>query len=98
MELHMNISRMYERHSSSLSVSRMKDTSKKNNIFSQFRKNDRDKQKLIETVVKQLRSLVNGMSSWTHTPGMHVCVRDSHKDIFTHVNNSAAEGTSKGTA
>uniref|UniRef100_A0A3Q4I744 Exocyst complex component n=1 Tax=Neolamprologus brichardi TaxID=32507 RepID=A0A3Q4I744_NEOBR len=39
------------------------DTSKKNNIFSQFRKNDRDKQKLIETVVKQLRSLVNGMSS-----------------------------------
>ena len=41
---------------------RMKDTSKKNNIFSQFRKNDRDKQKLIETVVKQLRSLVNGMS------------------------------------
>ncbi|XP_017287349.1 exocyst complex component 6 isoform X10 [Kryptolebias marmoratus] len=41
----------------------MKDTSKKNNIFSQFRKNDRDKQKLIETVVKQLRSLVNSMSS-----------------------------------
>ncbi|XP_011486846.2 exocyst complex component 6 isoform X3 [Oryzias latipes] len=41
----------------------MKDTSKKNNIFSQFRKNDRDKQKLVETVVKQLRSLVNGMSS-----------------------------------
>uniref|UniRef100_A0A671S3G1 Exocyst complex component n=1 Tax=Sinocyclocheilus anshuiensis TaxID=1608454 RepID=A0A671S3G1_9TELE len=40
----------------------MKDTSKKNIIFSQFRKNDRDKQKLIETVVKQLRSLVNGMS------------------------------------
>uniref|UniRef100_A0A3P9A9M5 Exocyst complex component n=2 Tax=Esox lucius TaxID=8010 RepID=A0A3P9A9M5_ESOLU len=40
----------------------MKDTSKKNHIFSQFRKNDRDKQKLIETVVKQLRSLVNGMS------------------------------------
>ncbi|XP_056912218.1 exocyst complex component 6 isoform X7 [Takifugu flavidus] len=41
----------------------MKDTSKKNNIFSQFRKNERDKQKLIETVVKQLRSLVNLMSS-----------------------------------
>ncbi|XP_065109721.1 exocyst complex component 6 isoform X1 [Paramisgurnus dabryanus] len=40
----------------------IKDTSKKNNIFSQFRKNDRDRQKLIETVVKQLRSLVNGMS------------------------------------
>ncbi|XP_032889488.1 exocyst complex component 6 isoform X5 [Amblyraja radiata] len=44
---------------------RMKDTNKKNIIFSQFRKNDRDKQKLIETVVKQLRSLVNGMSQHT---------------------------------
>ncbi|CAL1600211.1 unnamed protein product [Knipowitschia caucasica] len=44
-------------------LEKMKDTSKKNNMFSQFRKNDRDKQKLIETVVKQLRSLVNGMSS-----------------------------------
>ncbi|XP_059755877.1 exocyst complex component 6 isoform X1 [Balaenoptera ricei] len=43
----------------------IKDTSKKNNIFAQFRKNDRDKQKLIETVVKQLRSLVNGMSQHT---------------------------------
>lgn len=45
--------------------SRMRDSSKKNNIFAQFRKNDRDKQKLIETVVKQLRSLVNGMSQHT---------------------------------
>uniref|UniRef100_A0A3Q4ABH4 Exocyst complex component n=1 Tax=Mola mola TaxID=94237 RepID=A0A3Q4ABH4_MOLML len=44
-------------------LEKMKDTSKKNNIFFQFMKNDRDKQKLIETVVKQLRSLVNGMSS-----------------------------------
>ncbi|XP_043568420.1 exocyst complex component 6-like isoform X4 [Chiloscyllium plagiosum] len=43
----------------------MKETNKKNNIFSQFRKNDRDKQKLIETVVKQLRSLVNGMAQHT---------------------------------
>lgn len=43
----------------------MKDSSKKNNIFAQFRKNDRDKQKLIETVVKQLRSLVNSMSQHT---------------------------------
>ncbi|XP_076856135.1 exocyst complex component 6 isoform X3 [Brachyhypopomus gauderio] len=43
-------------------LEKMKDTSKKNNLFSQFRKNDRDKQKLMETVVKQLRSLVNGMS------------------------------------
>ncbi|MGH0168172.1 UNVERIFIED_CONTAM: hypothetical protein FKN15_063417 [Acipenser sinensis] len=46
-------------------LEKMKDTSKKNIIFSQFRKNDRDKQKLIETVVKQLRSLVNGMSQHT---------------------------------
>lgn len=45
--------------------SRMRDSSKKNNIFAPFRKNDRDKQKLIETVVKQLRSLVNGMSQHT---------------------------------
>uniref|UniRef100_A0A8C3LEW6 Exocyst complex component n=1 Tax=Chrysolophus pictus TaxID=9089 RepID=A0A8C3LEW6_CHRPC len=43
----------------------MRASSKKNNIFAQFRKNDRDKQKLIETVVKQLRSLVNGMSQHT---------------------------------
>jgi hypothetical protein len=43
----------------------MKDTSKKNNIFAQFRKNDRDRQKLIETVVRQLRGLVTGMSQHT---------------------------------
>ncbi|KAM5237156.1 exocyst complex component 6 isoform 4-T4 [Ctenodactylus gundi] len=43
-------------------LEKMKDTGKKNNIFAQFRKNDRDKQKLIETVVKQLRTLVNGIS------------------------------------
>uniref|UniRef100_A0A8C6QDF0 Exocyst complex component n=1 Tax=Nannospalax galili TaxID=1026970 RepID=A0A8C6QDF0_NANGA len=46
-------------------LEKMKDMNKKNNIFAQFRKNDRDKQKLIETVVKQLRSLVNGMSQHT---------------------------------
>ncbi|KAH0623619.1 hypothetical protein JD844_006562 [Phrynosoma platyrhinos] len=34
----------------------MKDAHKKN-IFAQFRKNDRDKQRLIETVVRQLRGL-----------------------------------------
>ncbi|XP_072281151.1 exocyst complex component 6 isoform X3 [Pyxicephalus adspersus] len=43
-------------------LEKMKDINKKNNIFAQFRKNDRDRQKLIDTVVKQLRSLVNGMS------------------------------------
>uniref|UniRef100_A0A8C1A691 Exocyst complex component n=1 Tax=Cyprinus carpio carpio TaxID=630221 RepID=A0A8C1A691_CYPCA len=36
----------------------MKDTSRKNNMFAQFRKNERDKQKLIDTVVKQLRNLI----------------------------------------
>ncbi|XP_072851429.2 exocyst complex component 6 isoform X4 [Pogona vitticeps] len=43
-------------------LEKMKDVNKKNNIFAQFRKNDRDKQKLIETVVRQLRSLVSEMS------------------------------------
>lgn len=38
---------------------RMKDVNKKNHLFAQFRKNDRDKQKLIETVVRQLRGLAN---------------------------------------
>lgn len=37
----------------------MKDTSRKNNVFAQFRKNERDKQKLIETVAKQLRALIS---------------------------------------
>ncbi|XP_035392573.1 exocyst complex component 6B isoform X6 [Electrophorus electricus] len=36
----------------------MKDTSRKNSVFSQFRKNERDKQKLIDTVVRQLRNLI----------------------------------------
>ncbi|XP_041073945.1 exocyst complex component 6B isoform X4 [Polyodon spathula] len=40
-------------------LEKMKDTSRKNNVFAQFRKNERDKQKLIDTVVKQLRSLIN---------------------------------------
>uniref|UniRef100_A0AAZ3SQT7 Exocyst complex subunit EXOC6/Sec15 C-terminal domain-containing protein n=1 Tax=Oncorhynchus tshawytscha TaxID=74940 RepID=A0AAZ3SQT7_ONCTS len=34
-------------------------TSRKNNMFAQFRKNERDKQKLIDTVVKQLRNLIS---------------------------------------
>ncbi|KAM6443721.1 exocyst complex component 6 isoform 1-T1 [Liasis olivaceus] len=40
----------------------MKDVNKKNHLFAQFRKNDRDKQKLIETVVRQLRGLANGIA------------------------------------
>ncbi|XP_069351066.1 exocyst complex component 6B isoform X4 [Eulemur rufifrons] len=37
----------------------MKDTSRKNNMFAQFRKNERDKQKLIDAVAKQLRGLTS---------------------------------------
>uniref|UniRef100_A0A669AVY8 Exocyst complex component n=1 Tax=Oreochromis niloticus TaxID=8128 RepID=A0A669AVY8_ORENI len=39
-------------------ISRMKETSRKNNVFAQFRKTDRDRQKLIDTVIKQLRNLI----------------------------------------
>ncbi|XP_044774822.1 exocyst complex component 6B isoform X3 [Neomonachus schauinslandi] len=41
----------------------MKDTSRKNNMFAQFRKNERDKQKLIDTVAKQLRGLITSHHS-----------------------------------
>ncbi|XP_022416963.1 exocyst complex component 6B isoform X4 [Monodon monoceros] len=40
-------------------LEKMKDTSRKNNMFAQFRKNERDKQKLIDTVAKQLRGLIS---------------------------------------
>lgn len=49
---------------SCLRLCRMKDTSRKNNMFAQFRKNERDKQKLIDTVVKQLRNLIASHQSW----------------------------------
>ncbi|XP_036190029.1 exocyst complex component 6B isoform X3 [Myotis myotis] len=41
----------------------MKDASRKNNMFAQFRKNERDKQKLIDTVAKQLRGLISSHHS-----------------------------------
>ncbi|XP_030046825.1 exocyst complex component 6B isoform X5 [Microcaecilia unicolor] len=44
-------------------LEKMKDTSRRNNVFAQFRKNERDKQKLIDTVAKQLRSLINSQQS-----------------------------------
>ncbi|KAM9330312.1 exocyst complex component 6B [Gastrophryne carolinensis] len=44
-------------------LEKMKDPSRKNNVFAQFRKNERDKQKLIETVAKQLRVLINSHHS-----------------------------------
>ncbi|XP_013925018.1 PREDICTED: exocyst complex component 6B-like [Thamnophis sirtalis] len=40
-------------------LEKMKDTSRKNSVFAQFRKNERDKQKLIEAVAKQLRILIS---------------------------------------
>jgi len=33
---------------------------KKNNLFASLKKNERDKKKLLDTVLKQLRGLVNG--------------------------------------
>ncbi|XP_049338114.1 exocyst complex component 6B isoform X3 [Astyanax mexicanus] len=45
-------------HTALALLEKMKDTSRKNNMFAQFRKNERDKQKLIDTVVKQLRNLI----------------------------------------
>ncbi|XP_011895196.1 exocyst complex component 6B isoform X5 [Macaca nemestrina] len=44
-------------------LEKMKDTSRKNNMFAQFRKNERDKQKLIDTVAKQLRGLISSHHS-----------------------------------
>ncbi|MBN3307153.1 exocyst complex component 6B isoform X2 [Amia ocellicauda] len=50
-------------HTALALLEKMRDTSRKNNMFAQFRKNERDKQKLIDTVVKQLRSLINAHQS-----------------------------------
>jgi hypothetical protein len=40
---------------------------KKNTIFASLKKNERDKKKLLDTVLKQLRGLVNG--STQHVQG-----------------------------
>uniref|UniRef100_A0A8C9SU33 Exocyst complex component n=1 Tax=Scleropages formosus TaxID=113540 RepID=A0A8C9SU33_SCLFO len=50
-------------HTALALLEKMKDTSRKNNVFAQFRKNERDKQKLIDTVVKQLRNLISTQQS-----------------------------------
>ncbi|KAK3567718.1 hypothetical protein QTP86_022680, partial [Hemibagrus guttatus] len=50
-------------HTALALLEKMKDTSRKNNMFAQFRKNERDKQKLIDTVVKQLRNLIASQQS-----------------------------------
>uniref|UniRef100_A0A6Q2XNC5 Exocyst complex component n=1 Tax=Esox lucius TaxID=8010 RepID=A0A6Q2XNC5_ESOLU len=46
-------------HTALVLLEKMKDTSRKGTMFAQFRKNERDKQKLIDTVVKQLRNLIS---------------------------------------
>uniref|UniRef100_A0A3P9MI26 Exocyst complex component n=1 Tax=Oryzias latipes TaxID=8090 RepID=A0A3P9MI26_ORYLA len=45
-------------HISLALLEKMKETSRKNNVFAQFRKTDRDRQKLIDTIIKQLRNLI----------------------------------------
>ncbi|XP_068611692.1 exocyst complex component 6B [Brachionichthys hirsutus] len=45
-------------HTALALLEKMKETSRKNNVFAQFRKTDRDRQKLIDTIVKQLRNLI----------------------------------------
>ncbi|KAM6895119.1 exocyst complex component 6B isoform 1-T1 [Lycodopsis pacificus] len=39
-------------------LEKMRETSRKNVVFAQFRKTDRDRQKLIDTIIKQLRNLI----------------------------------------
>ncbi|XP_029695562.1 exocyst complex component 6B isoform X1 [Takifugu rubripes] len=36
----------------------MRESNRKNNMFAQFRKTDRDRQKLMDTIIKQLRNLI----------------------------------------
>uniref|UniRef100_A0A8C9WX64 Exocyst complex component n=1 Tax=Sander lucioperca TaxID=283035 RepID=A0A8C9WX64_SANLU len=45
-------------HTALALLEKMRETSRKNNVFAQFRKTDRDRQKLIDTIIKQLRNLI----------------------------------------
>uniref|UniRef100_A0A8C3AE67 Exocyst complex component n=1 Tax=Cyclopterus lumpus TaxID=8103 RepID=A0A8C3AE67_CYCLU len=45
-------------HTALALLEKMKETSRKNNVFAQFRKTDRDRQKLIDAIIKQLRNLI----------------------------------------
>ncbi|KAI3376158.1 hypothetical protein L3Q82_016691, partial [Scortum barcoo] len=45
-------------HTALALLEKMKETSRKNNVFAQFRKMDRDRQKLIDTIIKQLRNVI----------------------------------------
>uniref|UniRef100_A0A673BAZ7 Exocyst complex component n=1 Tax=Sphaeramia orbicularis TaxID=375764 RepID=A0A673BAZ7_9TELE len=45
-------------HTALALLEKMRETGRKNNVFAQFRKTDRDRQKLIDTIIKQLRNLI----------------------------------------
>nr|XP_057922038.1 exocyst complex component 6B [Doryrhamphus excisus] len=45
-------------HTALALLEKMRESSRKNNVFAQFRKTDRDRQKLIDTVIKQLRNVI----------------------------------------
>ncbi|XP_028329773.1 exocyst complex component 6B isoform X2 [Gouania willdenowi] len=45
-------------HAALALLEKMRETSRKNVVFAQFRKSDRDRHKLIDTVIKQLRNLI----------------------------------------
>ena len=58
---------------------------KKNKIFASLKKNERDKKKLLDTVLKQLRSLVNG--STQHVQGW-LTGENVIRSILCHVNTT----------
>uniref|UniRef100_A0A8D3DXW8 Exocyst complex component n=1 Tax=Scophthalmus maximus TaxID=52904 RepID=A0A8D3DXW8_SCOMX len=45
-------------HTALVLLEKMRETSRKSNVFAQFRKTDRDRQKLIDAIIKQLRNLI----------------------------------------
>ncbi|TWW63584.1 Exocyst complex component 6B [Takifugu flavidus] len=45
-------------HTALALLEKMRESNRKNNMFAQFRKTDRDRQKLMDTVIKQLRNLI----------------------------------------
>ncbi|XP_056156047.1 exocyst complex component 6B isoform X2 [Lampris incognitus] len=45
-------------HTALALLEKMRETGRKNNMFAQFRKTDRDRQKLLDAVLKQLRNLI----------------------------------------
>uniref|UniRef100_A0A674PIE3 Exocyst complex component n=1 Tax=Takifugu rubripes TaxID=31033 RepID=A0A674PIE3_TAKRU len=45
-------------HTALALLEKMRESNRKNNMFAQFRKTDRDRQKLMDTIIKQLRNLI----------------------------------------